>query len=70
MSGAADVYALTATKLQSDTVMLNGKPLSMGPDNRLPVMQPKRAASKDVTLAPTSIAFIAMPDAKNSACVN
>lgn len=67
VAGAADVYAMTASKLQSDTVMLNGKILWLGADNKFPLLQPKHAKGH-VTLAPTSIAFIAMPGAKNSAC--
>jgi hypothetical protein len=68
LPGPADVYALTAAKLQSGTAMLNGKVLALQAGDKLPPLQPKHVTGKHVTLAPTSIAFIAMPGAKNSAC--
>lgn len=65
--GPADVYALTATYLESGTASLNGKPLAIGPDNALPALRARKSSGL-VDLAPTSIAFIAEPFANNAAC--
>jgi heparanase 1 len=67
-SGPADLYALTATELQSKTVRLNGQPLALGADDTLPVLKPTRVKAKLVTLAPTSVNFIVLPKAKNASC--
>jgi heparanase len=67
-SGPADLYALTASELQSKTVLLNGQPLALGADDTLPVLKPTRLKGKGVTLAPTSVNFIALPKAKNASC--
>jgi hypothetical protein len=68
ISGPAEVYALTAPELQSRTVLLNGRPLGLGAGDTLPTMGPVRAGGSTVSLAPTSIAFIALPQAKNPSC--
>ena len=68
VSGPADVYALTSANLQSETVQLNGKVLTVGPDGQIPVLRSRHASKGAVTLAPTSIAFIAIAGAKNPAC--
>lgn len=68
VSGPADLYALTATELQSRTVLLNGKPLALGKDDTLPAIEPKRLTEERITLAPTSVNFIALPEASNPAC--
>lgn len=65
---AAQVYALTAPELQGRTVMLNGKTLAIGNDDRLPPMPPVAIASGKVVLSPTSSAFIALPGARNRNC--
>lgn len=67
MSGRAEVYALTAPELQSRTVLLNGRALALGANDSLPALTPRRATDS-VSLAPTSIAFIALPNAGNRAC--
>lgn len=66
--GPAQIYALTAPELQSRTVLLNGKPLALTSDDRLPTMAPSRMKGRRVTLAPASNNFVAIPDAKNRAC--
>lgn len=68
--GPIDVYALTAPELQGRTVLLNGAPLELGPDDTVPETPARRQASGTVTIAPTSIAFIALPKAGNPACEN
>lgn len=67
-SGPANVYALTSPELQSKTVLLNGRALTLGPDDKLPTMSPAPLKGKRLTLAPTSIAFITLPKAKNPSC--
>lgn len=64
----AQVYALTAPELQSKIVMLNGRALSVGGNNRLPAMVPLRQRTGPVTLAPLSTTFIALAQARNPGC--
>jgi len=65
---AAERYALTADELQSGAVKLNGKELALLPGDRLPVLKPAKAAKGAQTLAPASITFLAIPDARAKAC--
>jgi len=65
--GKAGLYALTSPELQGKTVLLNGKPLAIGKNDRLPAMKP-RAVSGQVELAPYSVNYIALPQANNAAC--
>lgn len=66
--GPADLYVLTAPEPQSKTVLLNGKPLVLGPDDTLPEIAPQRLDDSRLTLAPTSVNFVVVPDAGNPAC--
>lgn len=66
--GPADVYALTAAQLESKTVMLNGQLLELDNGNELPALTPARVKASSLTLAPTSISFIALPKANNANC--
>lgn len=68
VEGPADLYTLTAPELQSRTVFLNGKPLELGPGDAVPQTLPVRQPSRKVMLAPTSINFIALPQANNPVC--
>ena len=68
VGGPVDVYALTASSLDSRTVMLNGNPLVLGPNDTVPDTLPVRKASGKLELAPTSINFIALPEAGNPEC--
>lgn len=68
VAGSTDLYALTATDLQSRTVLLNGKPLELGPNDIVPQTLPSRQDSGNLLLAPTSINFVALPEAANPAC--
>jgi hypothetical protein len=67
-AGPANVYALTSPELQSKTVLLNGRALALGANDTLPAMAPAALKGNRVTLAPTSIAFITLPKAKNPSC--
>jgi hypothetical protein len=68
VSGAANLYALTANDLQSKTVMLNGRPLALGGDHTLPILKPVRRNGGLIVLAPSSVTFITQPQARNPSC--
>lgn len=68
VSGRAGTYALTAPELQSRTVLLNGKPLTLKAGDRLPSMTPIWSKSGQIQLAPFSNSFIVLPNAGNGAC--
>jgi heparanase 1 len=68
LGGKAEVYQLTATELQSKTVLLNGAPLALGDKDAVPALKPQSIASGEVALAPTSITFIQLPQANNPVC--
>jgi len=68
LNGPADLYALTATELQSKIVLLNDKALELGDDDSLPAITPRKITKKQVVLAPTSINFIVFPNAGNPNC--
>lgn len=64
---SAERYTLTAHDLQSGTVMLDGKPLTLVGD-KLPAIRGVKVRAGQVTLAPASITFFSVDSAKNSAC--
>jgi hypothetical protein len=64
----AERYSVTASTLTDSTVDLNGKRLELGPDDALPVLRGAAVHSETVSLAPTSITFLAFPRAGNAAC--
>ncbi len=68
LSSSAELYALTAPELQSRVVLLNGKPLALGANDTLPQIKPLKLSGRQLTLAPTSVNFVVMADAGNSAC--
>jgi hypothetical protein len=68
LAGPADVYALTSPELQRKTVLLNGRALALGGRDTMPAMPAVRVVSGRVELAPTSVNFIALPQARNAAC--
>ncbi|WP_439133326.1 hypothetical protein [Pseudomaricurvus sp.] len=70
VSGPAELYTLTAPELQSRVVQLNGKALELGEGGTLPVIKPEPVDGDNITLAPTSISFITVPEANNTACNN
>ncbi|MGA8163186.1 MAG: hypothetical protein WCB76_20425, partial [Acidobacteriaceae bacterium] len=65
---AADRYTLTASDLTSTTIQLNGTPLSANPDGSLPTLQAEHVKAGDLTVAPLSVTFLAIPQAHNPAC--
>ncbi|HEY4284238.1 MAG TPA: hypothetical protein VGM62_14335 [Chthoniobacterales bacterium] len=63
---AVERYTLTADKLESEQVKLNGKELSLEIDDELPKLEGKRIPAGRVEFEPTSITFLAIPDAENT----
>ena len=68
VAGRVQIYALTAAELQSRTVLLNERPLMLGPEDTVPDLAPRESANHSITLAPTSVNFIAVPHAANAHC--
>lgn len=68
LRGPVDLYSLTASELQSRTVLLNGTPVALGPNDTVPETVPVRVATGAISLAPTSMSFIALPKAANRSC--
>jgi hypothetical protein len=64
----ADRYTLSAEHLQDSTVRLNGSELKLGPGDTLPSLNGTPVKEGEVTLAPDTITFFAMPSANNPAC--
>lgn len=60
-------YTLSANALQSETVLLNGKPLAMAGD-ALPAMTGRKTRAGMLVLPPASITYVAFPKAANAAC--
>jgi hypothetical protein len=61
-------YTLSASSLQAADVELNGRVLKLRADDHFPSIAPKRQPSGKITLAPSSITFLAVPTAGNTAC--
>lgn len=68
LTSAAQRYTLSADQLQSSTVKLNGRTLALAPGDKLPPLKPVQAKRGALSLAPTSITFLAVPNAKSKAC--
>jgi heparanase 1 len=61
-------YTLTSPQLQSRTVLLNGQPLALTAEDRLPALSGQAVGSDHVVVAPGSITFVTLPEAGNAAC--
>jgi hypothetical protein len=61
-------YTLTAKALESRTVELNGRELQAGADGTLPSIAGAAFRAGKLALQPTSITFLAFPQAANAAC--
>lgn len=68
LTSPADLYALTADKLESTTVKLNGQPLALAGADRLPALRGKPVRPGRLSVAPASVSFLAMPAAGNPSC--
>ncbi len=60
-------YTLTAPDIQSRTLELNGRGLSLQRKDKMPVMQGSPTTGS-LLLPPASITFVAFPQARNPAC--
>jgi heparanase 1 len=61
-------YTLSAENLTGTQVKLNGHTLTLAPDDSLPPLISVPTKAGDLTLAPASITFFAIPQAKNASC--
>jgi heparanase 1 len=68
LATASDRYTLSASELQSAQVQMNGNDLKLGSDDTLPPLTSVSTASGQVTFAPATITFLAMPNANNASC--
>jgi hypothetical protein len=64
----AERYTLTAANLEDNKVELNGKLLTLGAGDSLPLLDGVATRAGTVELAPASISFFAIPKAGNAAC--
>ena len=65
---AAERFTLSAQPLRSAQVELNGHTLALGANDALPELRGAHVAAGPVTLAPSTITFIAISSAGNAAC--
>lgn len=68
LSGYPHHYALTARELNSKTVMLNNRVLLLDQHDSLPAINGVELKTKQVSLSPSSINFLVIPEAANPAC--
>jgi len=70
LPAAAERYTLSAPTrdLQSRTVQLNGTELALGANDALPALTGAATPAGEVSLAPATITFLALPEAGNDAC--
>ena len=61
-------YTLSAPTLQSASVMLNGQPLKLDPNDDLPGINGRATATGPMHFAPATVTFLAIPEAANAAC--
>jgi hypothetical protein len=70
ITGATQRYTLEAADLQDGSVRLNGAALALTEAGDLPRMAGIATAAGEVTFAPATITFLAVPAAGNAACRN
>ena len=64
----AERYTLTSADLLSSSVELNGSELKLGAGDEIPKLKGANVKAGQVTFAPASITFLAMPKANNASC--
>ena len=64
----ADRYTLSAKNLSDTQVQMNGSDLVLGVHDELPALEGTQTQSGPVSFAPTTITFLAIPEAHNAAC--
>lgn len=65
---AAERYTLAAPELEGHRVDLNGHPLLLGNDDKLPSLEGRRIPAGRVELVPASVTFLAIAQAGNRSC--
>ena len=65
---ASERFTLTAARLEDTRVRLNGHELALGANDALPDLHGLHTPAGRVELAPVSITFLAIPDARNASC--
>ena len=68
LASASQRYTLTVPDLEGARVELNGTELKLGADDALPQVNGVSAPAGRITLAPASITFLAIHDARNASC--
>jgi heparanase len=68
LPAAATRYTLSAPDLLQSSVELNGRELKLGADDSLPQLTGTPTQAGNLTFAPASITFLALPKANNAAC--
>ena len=61
-------YTLSASTLQSASVILNGESLKLASNDDLPKINGRAVAAGPMRFAPATITFLAVPEAGNAAC--
>jgi len=64
----ADAYTLTATHLEDQQILLNGRSLSLQANDEVPALDGRRTPAGRVELAPMSITFLRIAEAANPSC--
>lgn len=67
LPGRSERYTLSGS-LEGKLVQLNGKDLALGPNDELPALAGASAGAGEISFAPATITFLALPGAGNSAC--
>ena len=62
-------YTLASDELQAKVVRLNGVALELDADDALPGLTGTPVQAGDMSLGPATITFIALPGARNQACL-
>jgi len=68
MARPSERFTLSAHPLESTEIALNGAPLALGANDALPVFRGLQVAAGQMTFAPGTITFVAVPSAGNPAC--
>jgi len=65
---SSERYTLSADRLQSAGVKLNGTALELGPNDELPRLAAVTSPPGSIEIGPATITFLTVGDAKNPAC--
>ena len=65
---SSERYTLSADRLQSAGVKLNGTALELGPNDELPQLAAVTSPPGSIEIGPATITFLTVGDAKNPAC--